>query len=497
MAFYREEEFDGEGNLVEGEQIGFKPGGSSAFLGGSGEGGALPAAKGAPGQPDNPGNFVGLHEYLKANKTQADQYGQRVAGAVGDSISQAEENIGGLVSSFQGVADEGLISNFDTAEEEGTGIINTASTGGAQNQINEDQTSRFGDIANAQYTGPQTVEETEVFNPVAQSVRDAQNLANLSATEGGSQQLAREVSDPDRRYTQGSSRLDSYMLNSPENRERLAQARQGAEALTGGLEGASGEAQAYAQGLEQQTNELREKIRSLLGNTAMANSGAVQNEIAALESQVNENNQIISDLEDSFSQSEGTDILSLTPAQMELLGLQEGQGLYGANFQNYSSMLPGQVAFDPNQALSQDQYAQLNALAGLAGTYGGEFTNPYAGAGDLAGGVDYTQPVDFSGVQTSVGEAKSDYDKKYETPTNFFNSLNRTRGASPKQVQQMIDELTKQWINPRSSKQVQQRMYNQHVMPLKKMLDAWKASQGGNQRVQSLTNFQPPVGMNL
>jgi hypothetical protein len=295
------------------------------------------------------------------------------------------------------------------------------------------------------------------------------------------------------------------MLNTQANRERLAQARQGAEGLTDQLGAASQGAQEYAAGLQNQTNELRERIRSLLGNTAMARRTDVQNEIAALENQVNENNQIITGLQDAFTQSQGTDVLSLNPQQMELLGLQEGQGLYGANFQNYNAMLPDQVAFDPNQALSQDQYAQLSALAGLAGTYGGEFTNPFAGSGELTGGVDYTQPTDFSGVQSGIAAAKANYEKKYNEPFSGWKSplftSNRVNQvpATPKQVEQHIEDMYYNLIGskPNLSKANKDMLYSKYIAPLKAELDTWRANQGGNQRVQAMTNFAPPQGIIL
>ena len=374
MAFYNENEEE-ETSPEQGFQIGGQAGSLSAGAGVAG--GNAPQGTSSP-KGDNPGNFVGLKTYLDANKNQANQFGEKVAGGISNKINNAQSGINNFSNQFENEAKGGLIQGFDTAKDEAGAITNKAATGELNALPNDQEKNRFGQIVNAQYSGPKTAQDSQNFNPVRQSVMEAQNLADLSKDESGSQDLVKQFSNKEKDYSQGANRLDSYLMNTQENKQRLLDARQNAANLQPGLAQAETNASNFAGKLQSDTEALKSEARKLLEGTSLSKKGNVQTELNNIQKQIEENNKKAAEYRALLADQSDKGSVSLTPEQYNELGLSGVNRLYGALNNAPNQYIGADQAFDPNAAISKEDQARLSALSQLSQTYGGDFTNPYA-----------------------------------------------------------------------------------------------------------------------
>lgn len=463
MAYYNEEEdeFNPESG---GQGVNLGNGPSSTLDVGSGAGSQSSSPKG-----DNPGNFVGLKTYLDANKNQANKFGEKVAGGVSNKINEAQSGINNFGNQFEQEARGGLIQGFDTAKDEAGQITNKAATGGLNALPTDQEKNRFGQIVNAQYSGPKTAQESKNYNPVRQSVMDAQKLADLSASESGSQELVKQFANKDKDYTQGASRLDSYLMQSDENKNRLAQARTGASALNPALQQSETKAGEYANKLQADTNQLKTGARDLLANTAMGKKASVQEQLSKQAQEAQLRNAQLQQYRNVLMDESDGDNLTLDSDQLAALGLSDGMQLFGSLKKDPNYYLPQEEVFDQNKAISREEQARLSALAGLSGTYGGGFTNPY-GQSELAGTY---QPTKFDPKElgSKIASEAQELQKQYE---NFYKT-DKIGGVGGNKTPEYIEN----YEIPRALHQA--KLNNTYgswnvVRELQKSLEDWKAS---------------------
>ncbi len=462
MAYYNEEE--DEFNPEEGQGVNLGGGQAATLDVGTGAGSGSSPQKG-----DNPGNFVGLKTYLEANKNQANKFGEKVAGGVSNKINEAQTGINNFGSQFENEAKGGLISGFDNAKNEAQQITNKAATGGLGALPTDQEKNRFGQIVNAQYSGPKAAQESQSYNPVRQSITEAQKLADLSASESGSQELVKNFANKDKDYTQGSSRLDSYLMNTDENKQRLADARVGASALNPALAQSEAKAGEYANKLQADTNTLKTGARDLLANTAMGKKASVQSDLAKQAQEAQARNAQLQQYRGVLADESDGDNLTLDSEQLAALGLDEGMQLFGSLKKDPNYYLPQEEVFDQNKAISKDEQARLAALAGLSGTYGGEFTNPY-GQSELAGTYEPTK-FDAKELGSKIKGEAAELQKQYD---NFYKT-DKISGIGDNKTPEYIEKYS----IPRAEHQA--RLSNTYgawnvVKELKKSVEEWRKS---------------------
>lgn len=392
MAFYNNEDED---QLDPNAPAAPQPSGQSAIISGQG---STPGA-GASKAPDNPGNFVGIKQYLDANKTQASKLGDQVSGQIAGSIQGASDEIGGIRDKFNQVADSGTIKNLNTAADDAKGIVGQAATGAFGKGPTQDQQNRFKEVSTAQYKGPKALNETDFYQPAYSKVKEAQNYANLSKNESGNQQLLRDMyQDPS--YSSGANRFDAYLLKNDEAQQKLASSRANAEGLQGAFDTADTNAAQYAKDLQAKTDAVRQGARTGLEDTRVKRSDEVDAGLKDIQSDwSSEYDQYVNLLNNS---DQGNN-LALNDEQMQKLGVNADQHIYnmldGSNASNYLDL----EAFDANKVIGKDEQAQLAALDQLASQYGGTQTNKYT-QGELAGTLNKADAFDASKFGTSAKE---------------------------------------------------------------------------------------------
>jgi hypothetical protein len=214
-----------------------------------------PAVKALPKQQQaGTGTFANLKSYLQAAQgggqqkiaQAATQKIQNVAGGAQSGIQQAQRTFGRQVGA-------GTIANLDTAVKEAEGFVNTArgvtyqgtpatqpvaaptqatnAPAGAtpttttevpatapaepvqQQYFTPEEIKRFGEIVNAQYLGPESLQQAGLYNDIAQRARTAQQAINRTASAAGREELLRDIFSQGRDYSRGQSKLDALLLN--------------------------------------------------------------------------------------------------------------------------------------------------------------------------------------------------------------------------------------------------------------------------------------------
>ena len=318
------------------------------------------------GGPQASGSFTNLNQYLDANKENAVQLGQGVAGHIENQGNEARTGIQNTEADFNQLADKGTLKDLDKAPEEAQNIIKQASTGTKNAQVNQAQTSRFGEIANATYTGPKDLTGSSYYNDANQKYQKAQEAKqNASSDEGRFSLLKSAFSRPT--YSQGQQNLDNLLLTGNNQAKATVQsAANGLSDLEGKWTGAQSNAAQLAAQRQAATNAAREQSRT-----------------NALQAQFNRNTEVNSDLDtkqanwaneynqykDLLGAYKGGD-LNLTREQADRLALGgSGTGLYnmlnGIQPESYLDL----QAFDANKVIGQDQFAQLAALDKLTNQF--------------------------------------------------------------------------------------------------------------------------------
>lgn len=354
------------------------------------------------------GSFTNLNQYLEANKNNAAQMGTKIASDITGQGQTARTGIQDTSTEFNQLADQGTLANLDKAPGEAQNIVQQARTGAKSGQIDQNQMSRFGEIANAQYKGPQDLTGTTKYANTAQQYEKAQQAAkNASSDEGRFSLLKDAYARPT--YSQGQQNLDNLLITGNQQaKQNIQSAASGLGDLGGMWSGAQDAASKLAAQRTADTNAAREGSRA---NALAARTGRNAEVKSDLDKQqadwANEYNQY----KDLLGAYKGGD-LNLTRQQADRLDLNDsGQGIYnllnGTQPESYLNL----KAFDENKVVSQDQFAQLKALDQLSSQFGSPNMSKFTDE-NQAGTLNAQNAFDASGfgrAATNANEAFAQY----------------------------------------------------------------------------------------
>jgi len=387
------------------------------------------------------GSFTNLNQYLEANKENAGQMGTKIASDITGQGQATRTGIQDTSTEFNQLADQGTLAGLDKAPEEARNIVQQARTGAKNAQIDQNQMSRFGEIANAQYKGPQDLTGTTKYANTAQQYEKAQQAAkNASSDEGRFSLLKDAYARPT--YSQGQQNLDNLLLTGNQGaKANIQAAATGLNDLSGLWSGAQSNAAQLAAQRQAATNAVREGSRANALEARTGRNTEVQSDLANQQANwANEYNQY----KDLLGAYKGGD-LNLTRAQADRLALKDsGQGIYNT----LQGVSPEQFldlqAFDANKVVNQDQFAQLKALDQLTSQFGNPAMSQFTDESQ-AGTLDAKKAFDASRFGKAAADAETgfqDYAKNTNTEAygsdtqnweeNFLNkgSENRVSRAS-------------------------------------------------------------------
>lgn len=221
----------------------------------------------------------------------------------------------------------------------------------APETLTEEEVGRFRDIVTGQTKFDDIAYDTGKQQRAAQALMEKAQRAD---TEQGRRELLRDAFGQDR-YTSGMTSLDQLILGSDAGaREQIAEATRGtAEALTGDISEARRQALSTVAGLTSESKTLREQ----LGSDVEAQQEALR---SGLEQRLETGEGLFeTDLQRALETG------GLSDQELEMLGLEEGQKLYGTNIEDFFKYDPNQESISSIAGASD--LARAQALASLAG----------------------------------------------------------------------------------------------------------------------------------
>ena len=321
----------------------------------------------------SPAPFVGLQDYLKANAGKSSQLGTQVAGQVGQQSQEAVKAVGEVGGKLDTAIEAGKGIDTGTAGQKAKDITAAGASGQG---TTADQENEFRKISTAAYKGPNTQEDlkaTDVYKDAVDKTRQAQDYSKLAKQgEAGNQQLLKDaVKTPT--YNQGQARLDSYLLETNENRGKISGAVQDTAGLSGQLDQQVQESGDNAVKAKADVDKVRQDSQKQLEDQRVVRSKQVQDR---LQGELTHWQDQYNSYLDKLNSSKDTS-LTISPEEMKSFGLEPGDHLFNLLNEGDNTRFLKQEQFDANKVVSKDEQAQLSALDRLAGQYGGTQTNQF------------------------------------------------------------------------------------------------------------------------
>lgn len=219
---------------------------------------------------------------------------------------------------------------------------------------------RFGEVINAQYTGPQSLRQAGLYDLALGNVNRAQDMLGQSKTAGGRQDLLNAMYGvKGQQYGRGISGLDAAFLNTNQGAvQNILNKGQEIGSLRGTLDRALIGSENAARNRTQEIKDIVNQARGVFTEGQTATSASTE---AAIDQRQKDAQDFLAQLRSGFSaDNRGTQTLSA--AEAAILGLQEGEGLY-----NLGENVVQQRALDRDRLVSRDEQARLAALSSLAG----------------------------------------------------------------------------------------------------------------------------------
>ena len=263
----------------------------------------------------------------------------------------------------------------------------------------------FANIINAQYQGPQSLQQAGLYEQAARKARAAQEAGELTQTTGGREQLLRNIFGSTRDYSRGASKLDALLLNASEQGVRQLQqqaqpALQAQQALQAAQNLSANEAASRAAAIEQ----IRSGARQQFAETRTAEEKAVEDRLAQVAQNWSQLPEYFKNL--LKTRKEGQ---ALSTEEAGILGLRSGQSLYGLD----ESAIQ-QTAMERARNISKDELSRQLALAQLAELDKSKSLQKDLTFTDLekAGTQNILQSMDLAGVRRNLAEREAEAIKK-------------------------------------------------------------------------------------
>lgn len=466
----------------------FDPGvGSSTAPATIGGGGTSPSVKAMPKQQKaGTGTFANLKSYLQAAQgggrvsQAATQRVQNVAGQAQQGIGKAQEAFRtrmqtGSGAAFRGTEPDKYLTEAQAAEQARArteSVLGTArgvtyqapqkaeaapetqqaeipataqpqAPAQAQQYFTPIEQQQFADIINAQYEGPESLQQAGLYEQAARKAQTAQQALQQAQTAGGREQLLRDIFGRSRDYSRGQSKLDALLLNTSQQgvqslqeqaqkagnvQQQLQEAQnlsaneaaRRAEAIQGIASGArtafteartaeETAANDRIKAIQDNWNKLPEYFKNLL--TESKATGQTTARVGeAMPSQIRGN---AADWNRFYDEKLGTAGLgttyNLSQEEAAILGLTPGAGLYGLN----PEMVQATTLAGGAELITKDQLSRQLALAELAKLDTSKGLEKALTYSDLekAGTKDVLSSLNVSSIQKQMLEKQKEMEK--------------------------------------------------------------------------------------
>lgn len=351
---------------------------------------SAPTVKAMPtAQKAGTGTFANLRSYLQANQ------GNRIASAASQRLTGlttgAQKGIKQAESAFGKQVEAGSLANRESALQDVAATIGAArqvtalptppsaapapaptqtpvTTPTAPQPTEEpivpsyftpEQERRFADIINAEYAGPQSLQQAGLYQSAEQKTRAAQQALRNIGSASGRETFLRDIFARGRDYTEGQARLDALLLNvSPEAVGRLKEQATQTGDITSQLQRAENVSRALALGRTTELSDIQRQAREEYEKQRLEELTSTEKNIAAAKLQGQELGTYMQNL---FKNANNKPV-DLSATEASILGIKSGEGIYN---------LTGDQLVKLNQLrderiITKDERARLEALVKLA-----------------------------------------------------------------------------------------------------------------------------------
>ena len=148
-------------------------------------------------------------------------------------------------------------------------------------QLGQDQVSRFQEVINAKYQGPESLRQAGLYELASDKVNKAQNTINQSKTATGREEMLRNLFAQRGDYTQGLNKLDAGLLNaSKEGVSALNQAAQAQGNIGQQLDQAQINSANAAQNRASEIKDIQEQARQAFSTGKAAEEAATEERLS-------------------------------------------------------------------------------------------------------------------------------------------------------------------------------------------------------------------------
>lgn len=347
--------------------------GQSSVISGSN----APMQKGAKSS----GSYTNLNTYLQANKPQAQQMGQQVAGGIEQKANQAQQDI----DAFKQAGNQQVAAK--TAQD-----ITSQLQQPTQNAQQYQQFRQTGG-----YSGPTSLENVSGYQQAQKSGTEAtQAVQNVGSEAGRTELVKQQYARPS--YSAGQQKLDTMLVSrNPEAKTALQQTADKWKNLNDTLSGAT----------QQVGQQVQQNVATAAKNKELA--AQTENEFinkyrGDLQAKADEHNKTQGAKYQDLLAELGSDT-GVSADTLANLGLMENQQLYNTDLRNYLS--PEAIQATASDVATPEQRQYWNDLNNLLGRQDNSI-----GQGQELRGV----KLDTEKLQKDLSGSKAEVEKVAATP---------------------------------------------------------------------------------
>lgn len=295
------------------------------------------------------GQFTNLQSYLEQNA--GSHQGEDLAGKVGGVVNQAQQAQTQADQSFRGDVDKSTVNyNQDLENQIKDNPVSVAQ--------NKDLADQFSNEINANYGGPKDFTSSSYYGDLYGKVDEANQQSKASETEPGRFSLLQNYYNrPD--YTQGQQKLDQLLVqNDPNSKAAFDNVRAQNTQQQQGFSDLQNSLNQYAKQGAQTTQNTNQKANDQINQQLYDTQNQIKDYAAPAYQQQLEGMQKLS------GGLNNRDLSGINPDQLQAMGLNSGQSVYGADFSKYFT--PDTVSGMANYVKPED-YAKYAALSQLSG----------------------------------------------------------------------------------------------------------------------------------
>jgi hypothetical protein len=288
--------------------------------------------------------------------------------------------------------------------------------------VDPETQQRFAEIINARYRGPESLRGTGAYDEALNRVNKAQDLATMSKTAGGREDLLAQLyGRPGTEYSRGMSRLDAALLNT--NKDAMQGIQDQTKQLGGmrdQLSRANVDTQIAARNRAADIANVVKESKDTFTKQQEAEKALTE---GRLDEAIKSGNEFAQYFKDQLSGKTGT--TNLNPYEAALLGVSSGEGLYnmGGDAVKIANLERGKM-------ISQDEFARQKALADLAQLDQSKGLNSTLKYNDqsLAGTQSAVDALDVAGTRAALNDAE----QSFRTDAEGANLVGTGKGKASK-----------------------------------------------------------------